>query len=111
MDATRSPQSVQKISNCSESRRVKISCVLFSEIIFTLISIPETLASGVDKRKLHLSTLIISKQISRDKALNELDSGHAYPSDEMLENDKLYFLKKMDWSNNDLEEYIKNDYE
>ncbi len=62
---------------------------------------------GVDKRKLHLSTLIISKQISRDKALNELDSGHAYPSDEMLENDKLYFLKKMDWSNNDLEEYIK----
>ena len=25
----------------------------------------------------------------------------------MLENDKLYFLKKMNWTNNDLEEYIK----
>ena len=62
---------------------------------------------GIDKRKLHLSTLIISKQITREEALKELDSVHAYPSEEMLENDKLYFLKKMNWTNNDLEEYIK----
>ena len=62
---------------------------------------------GIDKRILHLSTLIISKQISRKDAIEELSSQDAYPSEEMLENDKSYFLKKMEWSNNDLEEYIK----
>lgn len=61
---------------------------------------------GVDKRKLHLSTLVISKQISRDEAISELASDHAYPNEEMLENDKLYFLKKMEWSHDDLKEYI-----
>ena len=56
---------------------------------------------------MHLSTLIISKQLKRDEALAELKSPNAYTSEEMLENDKLYFLKKMGWSNNDLDEYIK----
>ena len=62
---------------------------------------------GIDKRILHLSTLIISKQLKRDEAIKELKSPNAYPSQEMLENDKLYFLKKMGWSNNDLNDYIK----
>ena len=48
---------------------------------------------GIDKRILHLSTLIISKQLKRDEAIKELKSPNAYPSQEMLENDKLYFLQ------------------
>ena len=62
---------------------------------------------GVDKRKLHFSTLIISKQMQREKALHELMTDHAYQSNEILENDKEYFLKKMSWSNEKLENYIK----
>ena len=61
---------------------------------------------GIDKRILHLSTLIISKQLKRDEALAELKISNAYTSEEMLENDKLYFLKKMGWSTNDLDKYI-----
>ena len=62
---------------------------------------------GVDKRKLHYSTLIISKQMDRESALKELHSKHAYPSDEMMENDKEYFLKKMNWSKEKLNNYLK----
>ena len=62
---------------------------------------------GIDKRILHLSTLIISKQITRNESLKELEAPHAYPSEEMLENDKSYFLKKMGWSTDNLDEYIK----
>ena len=62
---------------------------------------------GIDKRILHLSTLIISKQITRNESLKELEAPYAYPSEEMLENDKSYFLKKMGWSTDNLDEYIK----
>ena len=62
---------------------------------------------GVDKRILHYSTLIISNQIKREDALKEIQSKHAYPSEDMLEEDKEYFLKKMNWTSNELETYIK----
>jgi len=70
---------------------------------------------GIDKRILHYSTLIMSGQISREEVLNELKKKHAYPSDEMLNNDKEYFLRKMGWKEQDLEDYInrpgkKHDY-
>ena len=45
----------------------------------------------VDKRKLHFSTLIISKQMHRDDALKQLMSDHAYLSEEALQNDKEYY--------------------
>jgi N-acetyl sugar amidotransferase len=61
---------------------------------------------GVDKRKLHYSTLIVSNQISRTVALSEI-TGIAYPSESDLVNDKIYFLKKMDWSDEDLNNYMK----
>ncbi|MDD4836465.1 MAG: N-acetyl sugar amidotransferase [Dethiosulfovibrio sp.] len=60
---------------------------------------------GVDKRKVHLSSLIISQQITRNNAL-ELLSHPPYPSEAELSSDKAYFLKKMGWTENNLEEYL-----
>ena len=61
---------------------------------------------GIDKRKLHYSTLIISGQMNREYAIKNLNSQHAYPSNEMLENDKEYFLKKMDWTEDKFVKYL-----
>jgi N-acetyl sugar amidotransferase len=60
---------------------------------------------NVDKRRLHLSSLIISEQISREEALKEL-SGIAYKSEKEMENDINYFLKKMKWTESQLNDYI-----
>ena len=60
---------------------------------------------GVDKRKLHLSTLIVNDQLSRGEALRLMEK-NAYPNQGELNNDINYFLKKMQWSNSDLEDYI-----
>lgn len=60
---------------------------------------------GVDKRLLHLSTLVVSGQISRYDAIKALD-GIPYPSHADLQNDIVYFLKKMMWSKSQLDEYI-----
>lgn len=62
---------------------------------------------GIDKRKLHLSTLIASGQMNRDAAIKDL-SGIPYPSVEALEEDKRYFLKKMGWSQEQFIRYIEN---
>ena len=60
---------------------------------------------GVDKRLVHLGTLVASGQMSRDDALKGL-SGIPYPSLQDLESDTRYFLKKMGWSQADLDSYI-----
>lgn len=60
---------------------------------------------GIDKRRLHLSTLIAAGQLSRDDALLQLAS-IPYPSERDMEEDIRYFLKKMGWSKNQLEAYI-----
>ena len=60
----------------------------------------------VDKRILHLSTLIVTKQLSRNKALEILNKS-PYPSELKLKEDKEYFLKKMSWNKEKLENYIK----
>ena len=60
---------------------------------------------GVDKRRLHLSTLIVSGQMTRDQALEGL-RGIPYLSPDELEEDKDYFMKKMGWSRADLAAYI-----
>ena len=60
---------------------------------------------GVDKRRLHFSTLIIADQLSRDEALKGL-TGIPYPSQESIEEDINYFLKKMNWSMDQLSNYI-----
>lgn len=60
---------------------------------------------GVDKRRLHFSTLVASGQISRDEALRGTE-GLPYPSERALEEDKQYFIKKMGWTRADLDAYI-----
>lgn len=50
-----------------------------------------------DKRKVHLSNLIMSKQIDRNKALNELKKS-TYPNEELLKEDMDFFLKKLNFS-------------
>jgi N-acetyl sugar amidotransferase len=61
---------------------------------------------GVDKRKLHLSTLILSGQLTRENAL-ELMVSDPYLSKAELDLDKKYFLKKMKWTESDLEMYLQ----
>lgn len=60
---------------------------------------------GVDKRRSHFSTLIVSGQMTREEALKGLE-GIPYPSQEALEEDKEYFVKKMGWTSKELAEYI-----
>lgn len=60
---------------------------------------------GIDKRKLHFSTLITSGQMTRDQAIAGLE-GVAYLSESDLVKDRQYFLKKMNWSENQLNDYL-----
>lgn len=61
---------------------------------------------GVDKRKPHLSSLIMSGEMSRDEAMRQA-SGIAYPSAKAMETDRLYFMKKMGWSEAKFEDYMR----
>ncbi len=60
---------------------------------------------GVDKRKHHLSTLILTGQLSKEKAL-ELLKEIPYPSEKDLIEDIEYFLKKMSWKKEKLIDYL-----
>lgn len=59
----------------------------------------------IDKRLVHMSTLVMSGQMKRVEALFKL-KGIAYPTDKELQNDINYFLKKMSWSTFELENYL-----
>lgn len=61
---------------------------------------------GVDKRRTHLSTLVASGQMSRSEAITHFTKP-PYPDDKALEADLGFFLKKMRWSRNDLDTYLK----
>jgi N-acetyl sugar amidotransferase len=60
---------------------------------------------GIDKRRMHFSTLIMAGQMSRESALVDLTK-IPYSSLEALNDDMQYFLKKMQWNMTDLERYI-----
>lgn len=60
---------------------------------------------NIDKRKAHLSTYIMSGQISRDEALNELNKP-LYDEKE-LKRDKEYVLKKLGWSESEFKEIME----
>lgn len=60
---------------------------------------------SIDKRRLHLSSLIVSGQISRDDAIKSINE-IPYPSESDMNEDIAYFIKKMGWTLRDLEEYI-----
>lgn len=57
---------------------------------------------GVDKRKSHLSTLICSGQITREEALAEVKK-NPYPSEELLQEDREYLIKKLGLTNEEFE--------
>jgi hypothetical protein len=60
---------------------------------------------GVDKRRIHLSTLVVNGEMTREEALTALD-GIAYESEKLLKTDIAFFLKKMGWSHEQLDSYI-----
>lgn len=60
---------------------------------------------NVDKRKVHLATLVVSGLMSREDALRALE-GIPYLSAVDLENDRKYFMKKMKWDEAQLAEYL-----
>ncbi|WP_392891480.1 N-acetyl sugar amidotransferase [Pseudomonas migulae] len=60
----------------------------------------------VDKRKLHLSTLVMSGQMTREQAIVHLQQS-PYASSEELDRDRKYFLKKMGWTESQLETYLQ----
>jgi N-acetyl sugar amidotransferase len=62
----------------------------------------------VDKRKVHFSSLVLSGQITREEAILQLATS-AYLDQETLQADRQYFLKKINWSEADLENYIKRE--
>jgi N-acetyl sugar amidotransferase len=61
---------------------------------------------GVDKRRMHLSTLVVTGQMTREEAILQLAS-IPYLSEQDQEDDLQYFLKKMGWKPEDLEAYLK----
>ena len=50
---------------------------------------------GYDKKRAHLSSLIVGGEITRDEALKEMDDNSLYTEEEMLQ-DRDYILKKLD---------------
>lgn len=60
---------------------------------------------NVDKRKNHLSALILNEELSRDDAVKILNN-KTYISRNELEQDQNYFLKKFDWQMEKLIKYI-----
>lgn len=61
---------------------------------------------NVDKRKVHLSTLVMTGQLSRQEAIKKLNDS-PYENEMTLKNDIDYFLKKMNWNDNDLKKYLE----
>jgi N-acetyl sugar amidotransferase len=61
---------------------------------------------GVDKRRVHLSSLIASSQLQRATAVQDL-LGSPYPNPKDLAVDLSFFLKKMSWDGEKLRGYIK----
>lgn len=60
---------------------------------------------NVDKRKAHLSSLICSNQMTREDGEKELEK-IPYHSQEVLDEDINYFIKKMNWTSQQLEAYL-----
>ena len=62
---------------------------------------------NVDKRLVHFSTLICTNQLKRVDALLQLNQP-TYPNSKDLEADIQFFLKKMKWTQDDLDSYLKS---
>lgn len=62
---------------------------------------------GVDKRKLHLSTLVMTGQMSREEALGLL-SQSAYPDRSQEKEDHTFVLKKLGFTEESFSSYLNN---
>jgi N-acetyl sugar amidotransferase len=60
---------------------------------------------GIDKRKAHLSNLILNDEITRDEALRELE--HPPYEADRIESDKRYVAKKLGWSAAEFAEILR----
>ena len=60
---------------------------------------------GVDKRKNHLSALIMDGDLGREMALDMLNQ-LPYPSETEMQADIAYFLKKFNWTKDQFEAYL-----
>lgn len=60
---------------------------------------------GIDKRKAHLSSLILSGQMTTEQALEELKKP-PYPNEELLQADKAYIAQKLGLSLSEWEEIL-----
>jgi hypothetical protein len=60
---------------------------------------------NIDKRQVHLSSLIKSNQITREESLQILEKS-PYESEIERFKDRRYFMKKMNWTKNDLDSYL-----
>ena len=60
---------------------------------------------GYDKRRAHLSSLVVSGEITRDEALMEMQNEFAYPMDQIME-DRDYILKKLDITQEEWEQIM-----
>lgn len=60
---------------------------------------------GVDKRKPHLSNLVVTGEMTREDALASCQ-GIAYPTQKELDADISYFMKKMQWSREKFDAYM-----
>lgn len=61
---------------------------------------------GYDKRRAHLSSLIVSGQLTRQEALIEIEK-ELYPIDQLQE-DKEYVLKKLDLTTHEFDDIMKS---
>ncbi len=62
---------------------------------------------GIDKRKAHLSNLICSGQITKEEALKELQT--PMYEEKLLKEDKEFVLKKLGFTEQEFEDYIKRE--
>jgi len=60
---------------------------------------------NIDKRKAHFSSLIVSGQMTRNEALENLKK-HPYGDVQLLERDKTFFLKKLNLNDKDFEQIM-----
>ena len=59
---------------------------------------------GIDKRRVHASTLIMTGEMTRPEALEMLDRPAYDPAE--IERDRKYFVKKMGWAESQLDDYL-----
>ena len=60
---------------------------------------------GYDKRKAHLSSLIVSGQLTREEALSEMEK-ELYPANELRE-DRLFIMKKLGLTEKEFDELLQ----